>query len=102
MSTEGSAMPETTTTETTALVLTDTVKKRFHDMLDAILAQPDAGAFVVHVAALCPNGIVGGSAAHGLISAEDVMKVFTSGGARMLEELRSQADSTGQTTEKVQ
>lgn len=102
MSTEGSAMPETTTTETTALVLTDTVKKRIHDMVDAILAQADASALIFHVAALCPKGIVAGSAAHGLISAEDVMKVFTSGGARMLEELLSQADSTGQTTEKMQ
>lgn len=102
MSTEGSAMPETTTTETTALVLTDTVKKRFHDMLDAILAQADAGAFVVHVAAVCPKGIVAGSVAHGLIRAKDVVEIFSSGGARMLEELLSQADSTGQTTEKMQ
>lgn len=102
MSTEGSAMPETTTTETTALVLTDTIKKRCHDMLDAILAQPDAGAFVVHVAAVCPKGIVAGSVVHGLIRAKDVVEIFSSGGAKMLQALRSQADSTGQTTEKVQ
>lgn len=102
MSTEGSAMPETTTPETTALVLTDTNKKRFHAMLDVILAQPDASAFVVHVAALCPDGIVAGSVAQGLISAEDVMKIFASGGLKMLEELRSQAECTGQTTEKRQ
>lgn len=94
-------MPETTTPETTALV-TDTVKKRFHSMLDAILAQPDASGIIFHVAAVCPKGVVGGSIAHGLISPKDVMKIFTSGGAKMLDALRSQAESTGQTTEKMQ